>query len=58
MYNDLPSPNTKPIEARYIRVHPEEFDGNICMRVEFYECDGRWLLTAFVISLRWPSTQE
>lgn len=35
--NDLPSPG-RYLEARYIRVLPHEFQGNICMRFEFYEC--------------------
>ncbi|XP_078370612.1 lactadherin-like isoform X1 [Oculina patagonica] len=39
VYNDIPSTG-RYIEARYIRViaHDEEYRGNICMRVEFYEC--------------------
>ncbi|XP_078370515.1 uncharacterized protein LOC144654290 isoform X2 [Oculina patagonica] len=39
VYNDIPSTG-RNIEARYIRViaHDEEYRGNICMRVEFYEC--------------------
>jgi len=40
VYNDLPSPG-KYIEAQYIRVHPQEFRANMCMRFEFYECVGK-----------------
>ncbi|XP_068703313.1 signal peptide, CUB and EGF-like domain-containing protein 1 isoform X2 [Montipora foliosa] len=38
VYNDLASSNGEPLMARYIRVLPVEFRGNICMRVELYEC--------------------
>lgn len=41
--NDIPSPG-KYIEARYIRVLPQEFRANMCMRVEFYECVGKLMV--------------
>ena len=50
VYNDLPSPGGKPIEARYIRVRPVEFYGNICMRVEFYECAGKLKNIVFTVA--------
>ena len=44
--NDLPS-----IEARYIRVIPMEFKGQICMRIELCECEGKLTeLHLFVMS--------
>ena len=44
--NDLPSPG-RYLEARYIRVLPHEFQGNICMRFEFYECVGKLMVLLF-----------
>ena len=41
VYNDLASSNGEPLMAKYIRVLPVEFRGNICMRVELYECVGK-----------------
>ena len=46
--NDLPSPGSY-IEARFIRVHPQEFRANMCMRFEFYECVGK-LMVLFLFS--------
>ena len=45
--NDLPSPG-RYIEARYIRVLPQEFKRNMCMRFEFYECVGKLMVLLFI----------
>ena len=39
VYNDL-EVNGFPIEARYIRLLPEEFERLPCIRLELYECTG------------------
>ena len=46
--NDLPSPG-KYLEARYIRVLPQEFRANMCMRFEFYECVGKLMILLFFL---------
>ena len=40
VYNDLASLYGQPLMARFIRVLPVEFQTNMCMRVELYECLG------------------
>ena len=47
--NDLPSPG-RFIVARYIRVLPQEFLGNMCMRFEFYECVGKLMVLVFFLT--------
>ena len=54
VYNDLPSPG-KYIEARYIRVLPQEFRANMCMRFEFYECVGKLIVLLLSLSYLLPS---
>ena len=38
--HDIPSSGSN-IEARHIRVLPQEFRANMCMRIELYECVGK-----------------
>ena len=45
--NDIPSPGSY-LEARYIRVLPQEFRDSICMRFEFYECVGKLKVFRFL----------
>ena len=51
MSNDLPSPG-RYLEARFIRVLPQEFRANICMRFELYECVGKLMALFCFIFLR------
>lgn len=31
----------KHVTARFLRFHPQAWNGSICMRVEIYGCEGR-----------------
>ena len=31
---------TTPIAARYVRIHPKTWKTDICLRTEFYGCEG------------------
>ena len=35
---------TKPIVARYVRIHPTAWQTDVCLRTEFYGCQGRTIL--------------
>ena len=35
---------TKPIVARYVRIHPTAWQTDVCLRAEFYGCEGTTIL--------------
>lgn len=35
---------TKPVVARYVRIHPTAWHFDVCLRAEFYGCQGRTIL--------------
>ena len=42
---------SKPIVARYVRIHPTAWQTDVCLRTEFYGCQGRTILKQVQLSV-------
>ena len=49
---------TKPIVARYVRIHPTAWQTDVCLRAEFYGCEGKTILRHLRLSLTRIATDK
>lgn len=49
---------TKPIVARYLRIHPTAWQTDVCLRTEFYGCQGRTILKQVQLSVTRITTDK
>ena len=49
---------TKPIVARYVRIHPTVWQTDVCLRAEFYGCEGKTILRHLRLSLTRIATDK
>ena len=49
---------TKPIVARYVRIHPTAWQTDICLRAEFYGCEGTTILRHLLLSITRIATDK
>ena len=49
---------TKPIVARYVRIHPTAWQTDVCLRTEFYGCQGRTILRNLQLSITRIATDK
>ena len=49
---------TKPIVARYVRIHPTAWQTDVCLRTEFYGCPGRTILKQVQLSVTRITTDK
>ena len=49
---------TKPIVARYVRIHPTAWQTDVCLRTEFYGCQGRMILRNLQLSITRIATDK
>ena len=49
---------TKPIVARYVRIHPTAWQTDVCLRAEFYGCQGRTILRHLQLSVTRITTNK
>ena len=49
---------TKPIVARYVRIHPTAWQTDVCLRTEFYGCEGKTILRHLRLSLTRIATDK
>ena len=49
---------TKPIVARYVRIHPTAWQTDVCLRAEFYGCEGKTILRYLRLSLTRIATDK
>ena len=49
---------TKPIVARYVRIHPTAWQTDVCLRAEFYGCEGTTILRYLQLSITRIATDK
>ena len=49
---------TKPIVARYVRIHPTAWQTDVCLRAEFYGCEGTTILRHLQLSVTRIATDK
>ena len=49
---------TKPVVARYVRIHPTAWQTDVCLRTEFYGCEGKTILRHLRLSLTRIATDK
>ena len=49
---------SKPIVARYVRIHPTAWQTDVCLRTEFYGCQGRTILRNLQLSITRIATDK
>ena len=49
---------TKPVVARYVRIHPTAWQTDVCLRAEFYGCEGKTILRYLRLSLTRIATDK
>ena len=49
---------TKPIVARYVRIHATAWQTDVCLRAEFYGCEGKTILRHLRLSLTRIATDK
>ena len=49
---------TKPIVARYVRIHPTAWQTDVCLRAEFYGCEGTTILRHLQLSITRIATDK
>ena len=49
---------TKPIVARYVRIHPTAWQTDVCLRTEFYGCEGTTILRHLQLSITRIATDK
>lgn len=49
---------TKPIVARYVRIHPTAWQTDVCLRTEFYGCEGTTILRQLQLSITRIATDK
>lgn len=49
---------TKPVVARYVRIHPTAWQTDVCLRAEFYGCEGTTILRHLQLSITRIATDE
>ena len=49
---------TKPIVARYVRIHPTAWQTDVCLRTEFHGCQGRTILRNLQLSITRIATDK
>ena len=49
---------TKPILARYVRIHPTAWQTDVCLRAEFYGCEGTTILRHLQLSITRIATDK
>ena len=49
---------TKPIVARYVRIHPTAWQTDVCLRAEFYGCEGTMILGHLQLSITRIATDK
>lgn len=49
---------TKPVVARYVRIHPTAWQTDVCLRAEFYGCEGTTILRHLQLSITRIATDK
>lgn len=49
---------TKLIVARYVRIHPTAWQTDVCLRAEFYGCEGTTILRHLRLSITRIATDK
>ena len=49
---------TKPVVATYVRIHPTAWQTDVCLRAEFYGCEGTTILRHLQLSITRIATDK